>query len=81
MLEFSWPGLSLVPAPDVVDRSWLATVAALPLGSHGSGRVIGRRPFGVFLPAMGTTITGEVLWHADHNRQVKIRLDEWNVQG
>ncbi|TFV34243.1 hypothetical protein E4K10_05575 [Streptomyces sp. T1317-0309] len=26
-----------------------ATVSALPLGSHVSGRVIGRQPFGVFL--------------------------------
>lgn len=32
-------------------------------------------------PAMGATVTGEVIWHADHNRQVKICLDEWNVQG
>lgn len=76
----------------------------MPLGSHVSGRVIGRQPFGVFLlldgvpnavglaeitamphhlelPSMGDTVAGEVIWHANHNRQVKIRLDEWNVQG
>ncbi|MER6285429.1 hypothetical protein [Streptomyces sviceus] len=38
-------------------------------------------PHHMQLPAMGTTVTGEVIWHADHNHQVKIRLDEWNVQG
>ncbi|MFE4581399.1 S1 domain-containing protein [Streptomyces chartreusis] len=30
------------------------TVSALPLGSHVSGRVIGRQPFGVFLLLDGT---------------------------
>ncbi|WP_327318984.1 hypothetical protein [Streptomyces sp. NBC_01235] len=102
MPEFSWPDRSQVPAADAVDRDWPAIVSALPLGSHVSGRVIGRQPFGVFLlidgvpnavglaeitamphhmelPAMGATVAGEVIWHADHNRQVKIRLDEWNV--
>ncbi|MET8783534.1 MULTISPECIES: hypothetical protein [unclassified Streptomyces] len=102
MTQFSWPDRSLVPASDAIDRSWPATVSALPLGSHVSGRVIGRQPFGVFflidavpnavalaeitamphhmeLPAMGAAVAGEVIWHADHNRQVKIRLDEWNV--
>jgi len=23
----------------------------------------------------------QVIWHADHNRQVKVRLDEWNLPG
>ncbi|MEU8975224.1 hypothetical protein AB0D11_39350 [Streptomyces monashensis] len=104
MPEFSWPDRSQVPAPDAVDRSWPATVYALPVGSHVSGRVIGRQPFGVFLlldgvpnaiglaeitamphhmelPALGATVAGEVIWHADHDCQVKIRLDEWNVPG
>ncbi|MER6353438.1 hypothetical protein ABT186_16705 [Streptomyces sp. NPDC001634] len=104
MTEFSWPDRSLVPASDVIDQSLPATVSALPLGSHISGRVIGRQPFGVFLlldgvpnavgsaeitamphrmelPALGATVAGEVIWHADHNRQVKIRLDEWHVPG
>ncbi|MFD5158832.1 hypothetical protein ACFWMJ_12275 [Streptomyces hawaiiensis] len=102
MPEFSWPDRSMVPASDAIDRSWSATVSALPLGSHVSGRVIGRQPFGVFLlldgvpnavglaeitamphhmqlPALGTTVAGEVIWHADHNRQLRIRLDEWRV--
>ncbi|MFJ9537113.1 hypothetical protein ACIRPX_07655 [Streptomyces sp. NPDC101225] len=104
MPEFSWPDRSLLPASDVIDQSWPATVSTLPLGSHVSGRVIGRRPFGVFLlldgvpnavgfaeitamphhmelPALGATVAGEVIWHADHNRQVKIRLDAWQVPG
>jgi len=29
------------------------------------------------LPLVGAVITGRVIWHADHNRQVKLRLDEW----
>ncbi|GGQ89955.1 hypothetical protein GCM10010251_00010 [Streptomyces aurantiogriseus] len=104
MPEFSWPDRSQMPTSDAVDRSWPATVSALPLGSHVSGLVIGRQQFGVFLlldgvpnavglaeitamphhmelPAVGSTVTGEVIWHADHNRQVKIKLDEWNVPG
>ncbi|GGQ56416.1 hypothetical protein Saso_70260 [Streptomyces asoensis] len=102
MPEFSWPDRSQVPTADAVEQNWPATVSALPLGSHVSGRVIGRQPFGVFLlieivpnavglaeitamphhmelPAMGAAVAGEVIWHADHNHQVKIRLDEWNV--
>ncbi|MFJ9244547.1 hypothetical protein [Streptomyces sp. NPDC101776] len=38
-------------------------------------------PHHMELPAMDNTVTGEVIWHADHNHQVKIRLDEWNVEG
>ncbi|MBT2457347.1 hypothetical protein [Streptomyces sp. ISL-86] len=26
---------------------------------------------------MGMEVSGEVLWHADHNHQVKIKLGEW----
>lgn len=95
MPEFSWPDRSQVPTSDAVDRSRPATVSALPLGSHVSGRVIGRQPFGVFrlfdgvpnavglaeitamphhmeLPAVGAAVAGEVIWHLEHNRQVKI---------
>jgi hypothetical protein len=28
------------------------------------------------LPPMGAVVTGRVIWHADHNHQVKLRLDE-----
>ncbi|MFF4053196.1 hypothetical protein ACFYZ5_41900 [Streptomyces chartreusis] len=102
MPEFSWPERSQVPASDHIERSWPVTVSALPLGSHVSGRVIGRQPFGVFLllngtpnaiglaeitamphhmelPVLGATVAGEVIWHTDHNRQMKIRLNEWRV--
>ena len=102
MPEFTWPDRSQVPTPDAINRSWPATVAALPVGAHVSGRVVGRQPFGVFLlidgvpdavglaeisgmprsmelPAVGAVVAGEVIWHRDHNRQVAIRLDEWNV--
>lgn len=104
MPEFSWPDRSQVPAPESIEQSWPATVSALPVGSHVSGRVVGRQPFGVFLlidgvpnalglaeitamphrmelPVVGTTVAGVVLWHAEHNLQVKIKLDEWNLPG
>ncbi|GAA2259075.1 hypothetical protein GCM10010430_48900 [Kitasatospora cystarginea] len=29
------------------------------------------------LPHVGDRVTGHVLWHADHNHQVKIQLTEW----
>ncbi|MFE1923891.1 hypothetical protein ACFW91_15150 [Streptomyces asoensis] len=35
----------------------------------------------VELPALGSAVAGEVIWHADHNHQVKVRLYEWHVQG
>ncbi|MGW1899410.1 hypothetical protein ACWCQB_18650 [Streptomyces hirsutus] len=38
-------------------------------------------PHPMELPAVGATFTGEVIRHADRNRQVKIRLDEGNVSG
>jgi hypothetical protein len=34
-------------------------------------------PHGMDLPALGAIVSGEVLWHATHNHQVKVRLDEW----
>jgi hypothetical protein len=36
-------------------------------------------PHGMDLPALGTLVSGEVLWHAAHNHQVKVRLDEWRT--
>lgn len=30
------------------------------------------------LPAMGARVTGEVISHAEHNHQVKVRLDSWH---
>ncbi|WP_329456744.1 hypothetical protein [Streptomyces sp. NBC_01497] len=35
-------------------------------------------PQGMELPALGAEVAGTVIWHADHNRQVKIKLDEWD---
>ncbi|MEV6293699.1 hypothetical protein AB0M41_25390 [Streptomyces sp. NPDC051896] len=34
-------------------------------------------PLGMDLPALGAFVGGEVIWHAAHNHQVKVRLDEW----
>jgi hypothetical protein len=31
-------------------------------------------PREVVLPAIGTTVAGEVIWHAEHNHQIKLRL-------
>ncbi|WP_206062036.1 hypothetical protein, partial [Nonomuraea basaltis] len=31
-------------------------------------------PAGFDLPGMGAEVVGEVIWHAEHNHQVKIRL-------
>ena len=36
-------------------------------------------PHGMELPALGACVEGEVLWHADHNHQVKVRLDDWRT--
>ncbi len=33
-------------------------------------------PCGVELPALGAVVVGEVVWHAGHNCQVRIKLDE-----
>ncbi|MFG2477350.1 hypothetical protein [Streptomyces fagopyri] len=39
---------------------------------------IGGMPQDLELPAMGAEVAGRVVWHADHNCQVKIKLDEWD---
>ncbi|MER6616876.1 hypothetical protein [Streptomyces xantholiticus] len=97
MTEGAWPD---DPSPEKVRRAWSATVAALPLGTRITGRVVGRRPFGVFiridgaphavgladigsmppgasLPERGAQASGQVVWHTDHNHEVRIRLSEW----
>ncbi|GAA5021727.1 S1 domain-containing protein [Streptomyces siamensis] len=38
---------------------------------------IGSMPHGLSLPALGAQVSGEVVWHTDHNYQVRIRLGEW----
>ncbi|MER5357372.1 hypothetical protein [Streptomyces sp. NPDC002785] len=38
---------------------------------------IGSMPPGASLPALGDQVSGEVVWHTDHNNQVRIRLSEW----
>ncbi|MFE5142334.1 hypothetical protein ACFRDV_32515 [Streptomyces fagopyri] len=39
---------------------------------------IGSMPHDLELPAMGAEVAGRVIWHADHNCQVKIKLVEWD---
>jgi len=29
------------------------------------------------LPDLGTVVVGEVIWHAEHNHQVRLRLLDW----
>lgn len=36
-------------------------------------------PPNAILPAVGEIVSGEVIWHADHNCQVKIKLAQWKV--
>ncbi|MFE7358912.1 hypothetical protein ACFU8Q_38970 [Streptomyces sp. NPDC057543] len=38
---------------------------------------IGSMPPSARLPALGAQITGEVVWHTDHNHEVRMRLSEW----
>lgn len=38
-----------------------------------------RMPLGRDLPTVGQRISGEVIWHADHNQQVGVALDAWAV--
>ncbi|MFF9211705.1 MULTISPECIES: hypothetical protein [unclassified Streptomyces] len=38
-------------------------------------------PQGMDLPVLGAFVSGEVLWHAGYNHQVKVRLDEWQAAG
>ncbi|WP_329366183.1 hypothetical protein OG896_16450 [Streptomyces sp. NBC_00669] len=34
-------------------------------------------PHEMDLPPVDAVVTGRVIWHADHNHQVKLRLDDW----
>lgn len=45
------------------DAVGLAEITAMPHSSE--------------LPQIGAQVSGEVLWHAEHNHQVKIMLSEW----
>ncbi|WP_327159609.1 S1 RNA-binding domain-containing protein [Streptomyces zaomyceticus] len=38
---------------------------------------IDRMPRCLELPTVGQRVTGEVVWHADHNHQVGVMLGEW----
>ncbi|MBB4791799.1 hypothetical protein [Streptomyces nodosus] len=38
---------------------------------------VGGMPQDMDLPAVGAEVAGKVVWDADHNHQVKIKLDEW----
>ncbi|MGW7050489.1 hypothetical protein [Streptomyces sp. NPDC054887] len=42
---------------------------------------IGSMPSGASLPSLGAQVGGEVVWHTDHNHQVRIRLNEWLGHG
>ncbi len=48
---------------DAPDLVALAEITAMPVGAE--------------LPALGDRVAGEVIWHTEHNHQVKVRLDEW----
>lgn len=42
---------------------------------------IGSMPPGACLPGLGAQVSGEVVWHTDHNYEVRIRLSEWIDHG
>jgi hypothetical protein len=37
-------------------------------------------PADAALPEVGTKVSGEVIWHTEHNHQVKIRLTAWEAR-
>ncbi|MEV7383561.1 S1 RNA-binding domain-containing protein [Streptomyces lydicus] len=39
---------------------------------------VDRMPTCMELPTLGQRVTGQVIWHADHNHQVGITLSEWS---
>ncbi|GGN77486.1 hypothetical protein GCM10011579_059780 [Streptomyces albiflavescens] len=45
----------------------------------GLAEVRGNMPHHMELPQLGAEVGGWVVDHADHNHQVKIRLDEWTA--
>jgi hypothetical protein len=53
MDEYALPAGPDRPSAGLVIQSWAATVAALPPGTHITGEVIGRQPFGVFIRVDG----------------------------
>lgn len=92
-------GESARQTPDAAS-AWAASVRVLPVGTHITGEVTLRVPFGVFLsvdghpdalglaevasmpscmelPAVGEPVSGEVVGHTDHNRQVRVALGQW----
>ncbi|MEY2241947.1 hypothetical protein AB8A21_03145 [Streptomyces sp. BF23-18] len=53
MTEYTRPTDVGDPTPEGLRRAWLATVAALPVGTAVTGKVIRRQPFGVFVQIDG----------------------------
>ncbi|MGP4114228.1 hypothetical protein ACTWP5_25385 [Streptomyces sp. 4N509B] len=49
---------------DVPDAVGLAEITAMPRSMK--------------LPPMGASVTATVIWHAEHNHQVRLRLTEWH---
>ncbi|MGD1217073.1 MULTISPECIES: hypothetical protein [Streptomyces] len=80
----SWPAtVSALPVGtritgQVVDRRPFGVFLRIDDVPHALGLAdIGSMPPGASLPALGARISGVVVWHADHNHQVRIRLSEW----
>ena len=99
MTGYSWPEDHHRLAQRA-SEAWPATIEALPIGTHITGEVIARQPFGVFiringipdavglaeiipmppettLPDLDTAVVGEVIWHTEHNHQVRLKLHNW----
>ncbi|MER7339232.1 hypothetical protein ABT403_15495 [Streptomyces sp. NPDC000075] len=69
-------------AGEVVGRRAFGVFLALDGHPDALGLArIDRMPRGRELPPVGRRVTGEVVWHAHHNHQVGVALDEWAGPG
>jgi hypothetical protein len=51
------------------------TIDGVP-GAIGLAEITGT-PFGSTLPELGARVEGEVMGHAEHNHQVRLKLSKW----
>lgn len=64
---------------EVVDRAPFGVFLAIDHHPEAIGLAeITAMPRCMELPRVGEHVAGLVLWHADHNHQVKIKLTEWD---
>ncbi|WP_188277531.1 hypothetical protein [Streptomyces sp. CBMA152] len=65
-------------AGEVVGRQPFGVFLAIDDHPNAMGLArIDRMPRCMELPAVGQRVTGDVVWHADHNHQLGVVLGEW----